>query len=243
MIICCGIVKGGTGKTTTAVALAQAAAASGLKTLFVDLDPQGNGTTITGADHTRPGAYQLLHGTPAADTIQHTEQDIEVIAASANLSAEATKPGSIKRLSAALDPLRAEYPVIIIDTPPAMGELLYNALAAADLFLIPAEADINSLQGIGNAVAIAKQIQAANGRLKIAGTVLTRFSDRSNISRYMRDQITEAAQQAGAPVIASIREGCAIREAQAMRLSLFSYAPHSKPAEDYKQLFSILKQE
>ena len=66
--------KGGTGKTTTAAALAQAAAKAGKRVLAIDLDPQGNFSAAVAANTSLPGSYELLTGTPAAQTIQETEQ-------------------------------------------------------------------------------------------------------------------------------------------------------------------------
>ena len=87
-IITAAVIKGGTGKTTTAAALAQAAVQAGKKVLAVDLDPQANLSFFIGADQNAPGSYQLLHGTDAAQLIQTTDQGIDAIAASPDLATE-----------------------------------------------------------------------------------------------------------------------------------------------------------
>ena len=122
-IITAAAIKGGSGKTTTAAALAQAAAAKGRRTLCIDLDPQANFTYITAADQNRPGSYQLLNGTPAVQLIQTTPQGVDVIAASPDLATVQTHPGSAKRLAAALRPVAESYDLVFIDTPPTLGEL------------------------------------------------------------------------------------------------------------------------
>ena len=95
-------IKGGTGKSTTAAALAQAAAFSRKKVLAIDLDPAGNLSMMLGADLNKPGSYDLLHGEDPADLIQTTEQGVDVIPGSPNLATEVSKTGSAFRLQDAL---------------------------------------------------------------------------------------------------------------------------------------------
>lgn len=239
-IITAAVIKGGTGKTTTCAALAQAAANAGKKVLAVDLDPQANFTFAIGADQNRPGCYQLLNGTPAAQLVQETEQGIHAIAASPDLATVKTTPASAKRLQRALEPLRGLYDLIIIDTPPQMGELTYNALQAATGLIIPLETDTNSLQGLYHITDIAQQMQNSNPALSIIGVILTRYDNRPKINRYIKGVIEEKGQEIGAPYLMEIRNGVAIREAAAMQQSLYDYAPHSKPAVDYKKLYKTI---
>lgn len=235
-IITVAVIKGGTGKTTTAAALAQAAVSADKRVLAIDLDPQGNLTFALGAS--QGGSYQLLHG--EEPYIQHTEQGIDVIGASSDLATEKTKAASIKRLQDAIEPLKARYDYIIIDTPPQIGELTYNALQAATGLIIPLEADNFSLQGLYHITDIAHQMQRHNPKLKIYGTILTRFDGRPKLNRYLQQIIADKGKAAGAPLLAEIRKGVAIREAQALQLSLYDYAPKSKPAQDYKKLYEII---
>lgn len=236
-IITTAVIKGGTGKTTTAAALAQAAAAAGKRVLAIDLDPQANLTFTLSADQNQEGAYQLLHDADPQQLIQHTPQGIDVIAASPDLATEQTKPASAKRLQTAIEPLRRKYDYIFIDTPPLMGELTFNALQAATGLIIPLEADYFSLQGLYHITDIAHQMQRSNPKLKIMGTVVTRYDNRPKICRYLKDAIADNGKEAGAPFLMAIRKGVAIEEAQATQQSLFDYAPKSKPAQDYKALF------
>ena len=240
-IITAAVIKGGTGKTTTAAALAQAAAAAGNRVLAIDLDPQANYTLTLGADTNAAGGYELLHGAEAKTLIQHTEQGIDVIAASPDLATEHTKAGSIKRLQEAIKPLKRNYDFIFIDTPPTMGELTYNALQASTGLIIPLEADTNSLQGLYQIADIAHQMQAHNDKLKIKGVILTRFDKRPKINRHLQKEIEAADKAEATSFLMAIRAGVAIREAQALQVSLYQYAPRSKPAQDYKQLFGMIK--
>ena len=126
-IITAAVIKGGTGKTSTCTALAQAAVNAGKRVLAIDLDPQANLTNTIGADPNSPGSYALLNGAPAAQLIQTTAQGIYTIAASADLATVKTTPASAKRLQKALEPLQGQFDLVVIDVPPMLGELLYNA--------------------------------------------------------------------------------------------------------------------
>lgn len=242
MIITAAVIKGGTGKSTTIAALAQAAAAAGKKVLAIDLDPQANLSFFIGADQNQPGSYDLLHGADPADLTQQTPQGITAIAASPDLATERTTPASAKRLQTAIEPIRKSFDLIVIDTPPQMGELTFNALQAATGLIIPLETDNSSLQGLYQITDIAHQMQRSNPNLKILGVVLTRYDARPKLNRYIREVIETTGQEVGAPLLMGIRPGIAIREAQAMQQSIYDYAPRSKPAQDYKTLYEMIKE-
>lgn len=230
--------KGGVGKSTTAHALGAGLAAKGYRVISVDLDPQGNLSYSMQADTAGKSAYDILtKKAGAADTIQRTACG-HIIPAGAALSAadmELTSTGKEYRLREALQLIRSEYDFVVIDTPPALGTLTVNALTAADSLIIPAQAEVFSLQGIGQ---LSSTIQAVktycNPALKLDGILLTRHSSRAVLSRDMADLIGETAEQLGTAVYKTIiREGIAIKEAQANRQSIFSYAPKSNVAADY----------
>lgn len=235
-IIALAIQKGGTGKTTTAGALITAAALKGKKTLAIDLDPQGNLTYMLAADTAKGGSDRLMDGARAADLIQHKGK-IDVMPASWNLSTIKTGKGTAKRLQDALEPIRGMYDLIVIDTPPTAGELQYNALQAATGLIIPLQADIYSLQSLYLITDTARQIQGSNPNLKILGYVLTQYDKRSTISKQMMDAIRATAENLGVPYLGAIRAAVAVKEAAALQRSLFEYAPKSKPAADYMEIF------
>ena len=240
-IITTAVIKGGTGKTTTAAALAQAAVSAKKRVLAVDLDPQANLSFFIGADQNRAGSYQLLHGADPGEIIQGTEQGIDAIAASPDLSQEETTTASARRLQDALEPIKKNYDFIFIDTPPQMGELTFNALQASTGLIIPLETDNSSLQGLYQITDIAHQMQKSNKGLSIIGTILTRYDARPNLNRYLQEVIADKGKEIGAPFLMGIRPGIAIREAQALQQSLYDYAPKSKPAQDYKELFKKIQ--
>ena len=238
-VICVSTIKGGTGKSSTAAALLQAAKVDGRKVLAIDLDPQANLTLFLNGDNEQAGSYELLHGRAAVqDTIQTTPQGIDLITANDNLATEKTTGGSAKRLEAAIEPIRKKYEYIVIDTPPQMGELCFNALQAADGLLIPLEADNNSIKGLYQITDIARQMKERSAkRLSIIGVIITRYRGNANINQFFADAIRETAEKIAAPYLGEIRDGVAIREAQAMRKNLFEYAAKSNPALDYMELY------
>lgn len=239
-VLTVAIQKGGTGKTTTAAALAQAAAHSGKKVLAIDLDPQGNFSFALGH---RPGSgtlnsYDLLNG--ETGTIGHTPQNIDIICATWDLQTVTSERGSARRLQKAIEPLKAQYDLIIIDTPPTAGELQYNALQAATGLIIPLQANIYNLQSLYQITETAQQIQGSNPALSIRGYVLTQYDSRSTIAKQMQQTIAETAAGMGISCLGTIRNGIAVQEASALQQSLFDYAPKSKPAADYMALYEAL---
>ena len=143
--------KGGTGKTTTAIQLAAGLSLKGYKTLSIDLDAQGNLTYTAGAKTDGATALGVLTGeVKAENAIQHTPSGDIIAANKALAGADAfiADTGKEYRLKEALESLQAAYDYIIIDIPPALGILTINALTACNSVIIPAQADIYSLQGI-----------------------------------------------------------------------------------------------
>ncbi len=142
--------KGGVGKSTTAAALWSGLSLRGVKTLAVDLDPQANLSFITGAETGGKTALSLLtEEAPAAETVRHLGTG-DIIPASKNLAgidAMLDGTGREYRLKQAIEPVAALYDYIIIDTPPQLGITTINALTACNSVIIPAQADILSLQG------------------------------------------------------------------------------------------------
>lgn len=237
-VLVIAIQKGGTGKTTTAAALAQAAAYTGKRVLVIDLDPQGNLSFALGADpNAELTSYELIaHG--AAAPIQTTEQGLDIIPASAELALITLEKGSARRLQKAIEPLKKNYDLIVIDTPPTAGALQYSALQAATGLIIPLQADIYNLQSFYQIMDTAHQIQQSNPELVVKGFVLTQYDSRSTLARQMKQTITDNAAALGVPCLGTIRAGVAIKEAAALQKSLFDYAGKSKPAADYMALYN-----
>ena len=231
--------KGGVGKSTTAGALGAGLMQRGHAVLIIDLDAQGNLSYTMGAAPGAATSFDLLTGAAAADAVQHTPQGDIIPASPALAGADLaiTQTGKEYRLKEALEPVRELYDFIVIDTPPALGILTINALTAATGAIIPAQADIYSLQGIGQLYSTIDAVRKyTNPQLQVKGILLTRFNARSVLSRDITTMIEDTAKQLGTTVFASrIREAIAVKEAQASKQGLLSYAPKSTAAQDYLQ--------
>ena len=254
-IITCINQKGGVSKSTTSEALADGLTLKRYRTLLIDLDPQGSVSLTSGADPTRPTIYEvLIKQCTAHEATQHHTQQVthehtqqvkqkmvraDIIPASPNLvkiEKELTGIGQEYHLKKQIEQMLEHYDYIIIDTPPALGLLTINALTASDLVIIPAMADVYSMQGIHQLSYTVEAIKEyTNPELKLAGILLTRHNVRSIVSKDMTEDAKDTADKIETFVYKTvIREGVAVKEAQAQRMSIFEYAPKSNPTTDYR---------
>lgn len=234
--------RGGVGKTATAHALGAGLTKRGYRVLYIDLDSQCNLSYDLGIQgELQYSSLDVLEGrATASEAILETEGG-EIIPASPDLAtADRIIDGVGKeyRLKEALEPIARNYDYIIIDTPPALGVLTVNALTASSRVIIPAQAEIHSLQGIDQLYGTIEAVKHfTNKKLKIEGVLLTRYIARSIISRDMKDNLEALAKEIGSKTFATpIRECSAIKEAQATQTDIYSYAPRSNASKDYEAL-------
>ncbi len=241
--------KGGVGKSTTALAIGSGLRLKGFKVLFIDLDAQGNLTYTIGASTQGYNALGILQRPETIkEEVQHTPQG-DIVASSPSLAGADTvlsEVGKEYRLKEALTNISGEYDYCIIDTPPALSILTINALTACNGAIIPAQADIYSLQGIGqlnNTIQTIKKY--CNPDLSIKGILLTRYNARSVLSREVTELIEQTATELKTTVFnTKVRECTALKEAQAMKQDIFTYAPKSNATADYTAIIDeILKGE
>lgn len=229
--------KGGVGKTATAQALGAGLARKKKKVLYIDLDSQTNLSYGLGADAGGLSSMDVLLGEATAqEAIQHTPQGDVIAGSEALAGADAAIDGTGKeyRLKEAIDGLQYDY--IIIDTPAQLGTLTVNALTAANSVVIPVQAEVYSLQGIGQ---LSKTIEAVkkycNRDLYIRGILITRYNGRAVISKDMQSNLKDAAEQLKTKLYSTpIRECVSIKEAQAIQQDIYTYAPRSNAAKDYE---------
>lgn len=217
--------KGGTGKTTTAQALATGLNLAGYSALAIDADPQGNLTYAMGAEN-REGLYEAMKGKRISDLIQSTDQG-DVLASSPDLVAAVFEFTGRRReylLEKALEPLEGVYTHIIIDTPPSLGILTVNALTAAHDVVIPLEASVFSLQGLGQLSGTIRMVQGhSNADLRIAGILINKFNPRAAAPRDVKEAIDTMADKLKTRVYTTaIRQGVAVQEAQLERQSIYT---------------------
>lgn len=231
--------KGGVGKSTTAHALGSGMVMRGYRVLFVDLDGQGNLSQTLGAEGARYSVLDVLLGKVSAQEAIFTAGEEDVLVSSPFLSGAdtlITEVGKEFRLKEALEPLHGQYDYVILDTPPALGILTVNALTASTGIIIPAQADIYSLQGIDQLTETIDTVRKyCNPGLRIKGILITRYNGRTVLTRDIAEIMQHKAKELGADFYSSpIRESISIKEAQVGRISIFQYAPKSNVAEDYE---------
>lgn len=236
--------KGGVGKTTTAQGLAFCAARAGRRTLMIDLDAQGNLTTVCNIAPGAPGAYDFMRGAALAETGRAITSTFGIIPAQEELDMPAAAEGGAGLLATALDKAKARelYEYIIIDTPPTLGALTANALMAADVAIIPATADILSLDATGKTIEVITAARKANPTLKAGGVLITRYQPRQRLAAPAIEAIEQTAVAKGVRLYTTrIREAAAIREAQGNKRDIIAYnARDNNAGADYMALWGEL---
>lgn len=191
--------KGGVGKTTTAINLAACLAAMQLRTLVVDLDPQGNASSGLGVqrDQIKRSVYDVLAGDARVDeAVTTTSIDgLWLLPATTELAAAELELVRVEEgreffVREMLASVHADYDYIIIDCPPSLGLLTLNALVASDAVLIPVQAEYYALEGLARLWDTVELVrQRLNPQLQIDGLVLTMHDHRNNLARQVEDDV------------------------------------------------------
>ena len=192
--------KGGVGKTTTAVNLGAALAEAGFRLLVVDLDPQGNASTGLGLNprDVSSSIYDvILSDLPLEDCIEPTSlknlflapATIDLAGAEIELVAQMSRELRLRR---AIDSVRDQYDLVLIDCPPSLGLLTVNGLAAADDVIVPIQCEYYALEGLGQLLRNVALVHAnLNPTLEVRGIVLTMYDARTKLADQVEAEVRE----------------------------------------------------
>lgn len=234
--------KGGVGKTTTAVNIAAALALQGVKTLVIDLDPQGNASTALGIEH-RPGtpsSYEVLIGEISVETAlqrsPHNERlycipaTIDLAGAEIELVSMVAREGRLRTALAELKDYDFDY--VFIDCPPSLGLLTINALVAAPEVLIPIQCEYYALEGVGQLLRNIEMVKShLNPQLDVTTVVLTMYDGRTKLA----DQVaSDVREHFGDKVLRTvIPRSVKVSEAPGYGMTIIDYDPGSRGAMSY----------
>lgn len=234
--------KGGVGKSTTCESIGAFFRDQGKKVLFIDLDPQCNLSYLLGAkaDETIWEYFCAKKNNTEVSLknfIQTTDRG-DVIGSSqflAHADSSLLEMGREYYLKEGIKELEGIYDYIVIDTPPSLGIISVNALTATHGIVIPTQADILSLQGIGQLTQTVTAVRKySNPGIQIYGLLLVRYNARTNISKGVADYLATVATDIGTTLFdTKIRECTAIKVAQANNKSIFDYDKKSNASVDY----------
>lgn len=239
--------KGGVAKTTTSEAICTLFNANHKKTLAIDLDPQSNLSFAMKADiENKPTIYDVLKGDITANEIlQHTSSgDIlpsNILLSGADLDFNST--GREYLLREAITEIKNNYEYVIIDCPPSLSILTINAFVASDFIVLPVLADVFSLQGmsqLNNTIQSVKKY--CNPNLKVAGVLLTKYTQRTNLSSQIKEILNNVCTQMNTVLFeTTIRNSVTLQEAQLQQQNIVDYDKKSNAISDYMSFIKELE--
>ncbi|HWQ11789.1 MAG TPA: ParA family protein [Roseiflexaceae bacterium] len=234
--------KGGVGKTTTAVNLADELARRGQQVLLIDCDPQGNATTSLGIAKRdlRATTYEVIAGLAGLDAaIRPTGRaGFDIVPANEHLAGAMVELATVARREWRLaDALRqvAGYDWMILDCPPSLGLLTLNALCVAQGVLIPLQCEYLALEGLVQLKGTIERVRDhLNPGLTIAGVVMTMYDGRTNLAQQVVEEVRRFFPQRifNTLIPRSIR----LSEAPSYGQTIAEYDPHGRAAQAYTML-------
>ena len=235
--------KGGVAKTTTALSLGAALVEAGRKTLLIDLDPQANLTLALGLEPAKielTSGKMLLESAPLLSVTSKTSiAGLDLIPSNINLEqAEQTLPIYLNHTSRLRNSLASAHPLpydfALIDCPPALGAITINALTAADLLLIPTQAEYFSAYALRDMMSIVRQVRADDNPKLAYRILVTMLDQRNRTHRDIRDQLERTF---GIGLFKTVIEiDTKLRESPILGLPITQYRPTSRGAQQYRSM-------
>jgi chromosome partitioning protein len=246
--------KGGCGKTVTAINLAAFLARENRNVLLIDMDPQGHATLGLRTDSAPPArtitnvlVWELNNQrTNLQDVALHIRPNLDLIPSDIRLSAASEKLSSVSgredRLHEALDDIRGQYDYIIVDCPPNIGILTFNALMACSEAIIPMDPSFFSLHGIGKMLETLDLIARKKEHTIQAHALLTLYAGRFEFAKEVANNIRK--HLADKTLNTTIRFSVKLAEAASHGVPICDYCKRCAGFEDYLSLTrEILQQE
>ena len=233
--------KGGSGKTTTTLALAQLATIKGKRVLCIDSDCQANLTIALCGNPMQNTAYDAITKLEPIHEVQKTKQNIDLITGSRELFGLSTYEGSGTRLKCVIKDIVGNYDLVFIDTPPTLLECQLNAMQASTDVIYAIGPSLFDIQGFISLWHIADYVKVnGNPTLNMTGYILTNFNGRSKIAKHLQASIQAQTGKVDLPCLGIVRQAVAVREAQTLGQSLYEYAPNCTVAKDYQAIYEKL---
>ncbi len=238
--------KGGCGKTTSAINIAASLAHLGKKSLLIDLDPQAHATFGLGvrSDKLENSIYNVLTEQPERrkhfleDVILPIDAQLDLAPSHLLLSTieqEFTnKDESVSKLYSLLRTLSFPYEYVVIDCPPSLGFLTFNALRASQTLVVPIELGSFSLMGVSKLLSMVELIRVKLQHTPRVWALPTLVDMRTKFAKHM---LSEIGDSFGEHILSRpIRQTVSVRESQAKGRSVLKYNLRSKGAQDYLAL-------
>lgn len=227
--------KGGVGKTTTAVCLANGLGRMGKKTLLIDADAQKNSTyTYEAGSENVATIYDLLFGTLTwQECVQHTQCGDIIASDSLMANAEARFPNDASKnhvMKMKCRGMKDVYDYIIIDTPPMLGSIIANVLTAADEIMITVTPSKYAIDGMDQLLKTVEAVQMyTNADLKIRGILVTMYNAYEKTSRQLDEKLEEIQEMFRTEILEPrIRKSTMVARSQLESVILYDYVRQSR---------------